>query len=105
MRVAAMVDRDKPQGMRRLFLSFRNSWLGFCGAWREEAAFRQECALALLVLPAGLWLGRTGVERFLLVAPMLLILVCRKARNTATCRGPEKVGLRSLPFKSLSPMR
>jgi diacylglycerol kinase (ATP) len=31
--------------------------------------------LALGVIPAGLWLGATGVERALLVSPMLLILI------------------------------
>jgi diacylglycerol kinase (ATP) len=96
-----MVDRDKPQGMRRLFLSFRNSWLGFCGAWREEAAFRQECALALLVLPAGLWLGRTGVERFLLVAPMLLILVV-ELLNSAVEAAIDRIGIERHPLSGLA---
>ncbi|MFM7067679.1 MAG: diacylglycerol kinase, partial [Gammaproteobacteria bacterium] len=57
-----MNERLKPQGLRRLFNSFGNSWLGLRGAWREEAAFRQECLLAIAVIPAGLWFGRTGVE-------------------------------------------
>jgi diacylglycerol kinase (ATP) len=67
--------RARPQGLRRLLNAFRNTWLGFRGAWREEAAFRQECALALLVIPLGFWLGDTGVERALLVGPMLLVLI------------------------------
>ena len=44
-------------------------------AWREEAAFRQEVGLSALVIPLGVFLGRSGVERALLVCPMLLILV------------------------------
>ncbi len=32
-------------------------WRGFAAAWREEEAFRQECLLALIVIPLGLWLG------------------------------------------------
>ncbi len=32
-------------------------------------------ALSLLVIPAGVYLGQSGVERALLVSPMLLILV------------------------------
>lgn len=67
--------RAKPQGLRRLLNAFRNTWLGFQGAWREEAAFRQECALAIVVIPLGFWLGDTGVERALLVGPMLLVLI------------------------------
>jgi diacylglycerol kinase (ATP) len=55
--------------------AFGYSFQGFRHAWREEAAFRQEVTLALLIVPLGLYLGRSGVERALLVSPMLLILV------------------------------
>ena len=67
--------RAKPQGLARLLKAFGNTWRGLAGAWREEAAFRQECALAALVVPLGLWLGESGGERALLVGPMLLLLV------------------------------
>ncbi|MBS0417598.1 MAG: diacylglycerol kinase [Proteobacteria bacterium] len=48
---------------------------GLRGAFREEAAFRQELGLAAVVIPLAMWLGHTGVERALLIAPMLLTLV------------------------------
>ena len=70
-----MIDRHKPTGISRLIRSFGYSFQGFRLAWREEAAFRQEVALSVVVIPAGLYLGRTGVERVLLITPMLLILV------------------------------
>lgn len=70
-----MIDRHKPTGISRLIRSFGYSYQGFRLAWREEAAFRQEVALAAVVIPAGLYLGNTGVERVLLIMPMLLILV------------------------------
>jgi diacylglycerol kinase (ATP) len=70
-----MTDRQKPTGITRLLRAFRYSFQGFRHAWREEAAFRQEVLLALLVLPGGLYLGHSGVERALLVGPMLLILI------------------------------
>lgn len=70
-----MIDRDKPVGVTRLMRAFGYSFQGFGHAWREEAAFRQEVVLSLLMIPAGLYLGHTGVERALLVSPMLLILV------------------------------
>jgi diacylglycerol kinase (ATP) len=70
-----MIDRHKPTGITRLLRAFGYSFQGFRQAWREEAAFRQEAMLALIVIPGGLYLGRTGVERALLVCPMLLILV------------------------------
>jgi len=70
-----MNDRGKPTGITRLLRAFGYSLQGFRHAWREEAAFRQEVLLSLVVVPGGLYLGRAGVERALLVSPMLLILV------------------------------
>jgi diacylglycerol kinase (ATP) len=67
--------RDKPIGTTRLLRAFGYSFQGFKHAWREEAAFRQEVTLSLIVIPLGLYLGHSGVERALLVSPMLLILV------------------------------
>ena len=70
-----VVDRYKPRGATRLIRALGASWRGLLGAFREEAAFRQELAFAALVIPVGLWLGHTGVERALLIGPVLLILV------------------------------
>ena len=70
-----MSDRIKPTGFTRLLRAFGYSFQGLLHTWREEAAFRQELALSLLVIPAGLYFGQSGVERALLVSPMLLILV------------------------------
>jgi diacylglycerol kinase (ATP) len=70
-----MSHRHKPTGITRLLRAFGYSFQGFQHAWREEAAFRQELALSLGVIPLGLYLGHSGVERALLVSPMLLILV------------------------------
>ncbi len=67
--------RDKPTGLTRVVRAFGYSFQGFRHAWREEAAFRQEAGLAAVVIPLGLYLGRSGVERTLLVCPMLFILV------------------------------
>lgn len=69
------IDRSKPRGLVRLWRAFGASGRGLAGAFREEAAFRQELCFAALVIPTGLWLGRSGVERALLVGPVLLILI------------------------------
>jgi len=68
------MERYKPIGMTRMLRAFSYSFQGFMHAWREEAAFRQEVALAALLIPLGIFLGQSGVERALLVSPMLLIL-------------------------------
>jgi diacylglycerol kinase (ATP) len=71
----AAIDRSKPRGITRLLRAFVASARGLTGAFREEAAFRQELAIAVLVIPLGLWVGHSGLERALLIAPMLLILI------------------------------
>lgn len=70
-----LMARDKPIGLTRLLRAFGYSFQGFRHTWREEAAFRQEVSLAVVLMPLGIYLGRSGVERALLVCPMLLILV------------------------------
>jgi diacylglycerol kinase (ATP) len=69
------VERDKPTGLTRIIRAFGYSFQGFRHAWREEAAFRQEAILSAVLIPMGVYLGRSGVERALLVCPVLLILV------------------------------
>ncbi len=86
-----MTEREKPQGLVRLMRAFGNSFKGFAGAFREEAAFRQELALAVVVVPLGLWLGHTGVEKALLVAPMLLILIV-ELLNSAIEAAIDRIG-------------
>lgn len=62
-------------GLRRILSATRNSLEGFVAALRHEDAFRQELAMAAVLVPVGLWLGENGVERALLVAAVLFVLV------------------------------
>lgn len=69
------MERDKPTGLTRVLRAFGYSFQGFRHAWREEAAFRQESLLSGVLIPLGVYMGRSGVERALLVCPVLLILI------------------------------
>jgi diacylglycerol kinase (ATP) len=69
-------------GTRRLWNAFRYSMAGLRSALRDEAAFRQEIALCLLLVPLGLWLGRDGVERAILISVLLLVPIV-ELLNTA----------------------
>ena len=62
-------------GLTRLWFATRHSAAGFSAAWHHESAFRQELLLALLLVPAGVWLGTNWVERALLVGSVLLVLI------------------------------
>ena len=62
-------------GPRRVAGATRNSLAGLAAALRNEAAFRQLALLALILVPLGYWLGKTGVERALLAGTALLPLM------------------------------
>jgi diacylglycerol kinase (ATP) len=85
-------ERPKPRGATRVLRAFGASGRGFVGAFREEAAFRQELALCLVVIPMGAWLGHSGVERALLIGPMLLILVIELV-NSAIEATVDRIGM------------
>ena len=51
-------------GLRRILNALRYSLQGLKAAIKYEAAFRQELALAVLLIPAAFFLGRTTVEVF-----------------------------------------
>jgi diacylglycerol kinase (ATP) len=89
---SAAVDRYKPRGVTRILRAMVASVNGLIGAFREEAAFRQELALALVVIPVGLWVGHGGVERALLIAPMLIILIV-ELLNSAIEATVDRIGL------------
>ena len=88
---SATVGRYKPRGLLRVVRALGASVNGLVGAFREEAAFRQELALAALVIPLALWLGHSGVERALLIAPMLLILIV-ELLNSAIEATVDRIG-------------
>jgi len=59
----------------RVVRAFGYSLKGLRAAYREESAFRQELILAVVLVPLGVWLGRSGVERALLVGSVALVLI------------------------------
>jgi diacylglycerol kinase (ATP) len=68
-------------GLRRIVDAFGYSMHGFAAAWRFEAAFRQEVLLAVILLPASLWLGTTLMERLLLVASVFWVIMAELANS------------------------
>ncbi len=62
-------------GLVRIVRAFGYSLQGLGAAWRHEAAFRQEVLLSVILIPLGLWLGETVMERLLLAGVLVLVLV------------------------------
>ena len=88
-------------GPVRLSRAFASTWRGFRAAWREEEAFRQECLLALVVVPLGLWLGDSGVERALLAGPMFVVLAIELV-NSAVEATVDRIGLERHPLSAIA---
>lgn len=59
----------------RLVRAARYTARGFRHALGTDTSFRQEFVAAAILAPVGVWLGDTGVERALLVMPLLLVLL------------------------------
>lgn len=78
-------------GLRRILNATSFSFAGLAAAWRSEASFRQELLLAIVLIPAGLWLGRSAVERALLVGSCLLVLAV-ELLNSALEAAVDRIG-------------
>jgi len=62
-------------GIARIIQATWNSFAGLADAWRHESAFRQEVLLAVVLVPSALFLPVLPVEKALLIAVVLLVLV------------------------------
>jgi diacylglycerol kinase (ATP) len=84
-------------GLRRVVDATFFSLAGLRAAWRDEAAFRQELVLAIVLVPAALWLGRTAVERALLIGSCFIVLIV-ELLNTALENVVDRVGREPHPL-------
>ncbi len=67
---------NKKKGViQRLADAFGYSCKGLVAAWQNEQAFRQEILASVLLIPLAIGIGDNGVERALLVATVLLVLL------------------------------
>lgn len=71
-----MKNPDKGKtGLKRLLNAFRYSCSGLKEAYRNEAAFRQEVLLAVILLPLAFWASPEVIERALMISSVLLLLI------------------------------
>ncbi|MCK9294355.1 MAG: diacylglycerol kinase [Desulfobulbaceae bacterium] len=85
------------RGLRRLIRAGKSSLAGFTAAFKHEEAFRQELLLAVVLLPLGLLLGETGVEKALLAGSLLLVMIV-ELLNSAVEAVVDRVGLELHPL-------
>ena len=85
------------EGFVRLFKATIFSLKGLSAAWKCEAAFRQELILSAFLIPAAYWAGRDGLERALLVAVILHVLIV-ELLNSAIEAIVDRIGLAHHPL-------
>jgi diacylglycerol kinase (ATP) len=62
-------------GLDRVVRAIGYSIAGLRTAYRNESAFRQEFWLAVVLLPASLWVGRSWIETALLAGSVMIVLI------------------------------
>ena len=62
-------------GLKCLIAATGYSMYGIRACWQNEAAFRQELLLCLVLVPAAIYLGDTISEIAILIASLMFILV------------------------------
>lgn len=78
-------------GIKRVINAVGYSMQGLKAAWLNEAAFRQECLLLLILLPAAAMLGESTGEKILLVGAWVLVMIV-ELLNSAVEAVVDRVG-------------
>jgi len=69
------VSQKTKHGFKRLFNATRFSYQGLQAAFKTEAAFREELILACIMIPLAFWLDVSQIERILMIACVVLVMV------------------------------
>lgn len=79
------------QGLQRLMNATKYSMKGFKAAFENEAAFREETLLAVVLIPIALFLGLPAVETLLLIGSVLLLMLV-EIMNSAVEAVVDRIG-------------
>ena len=86
-----MPAHDNLAGFARLTRATRVGLKALIWAAREEEAVRLELLGLLVLIPLGIWLGRSGVERAMLCVSVLLVLIV-ELLNTGLEVAVDRIG-------------
>lgn len=82
---------EKNKGVKRLVMATLYTYKGLSHAVRHEAAFRQECIAAAVLIPAALIIDFSAMERLLLIGAVLLVMII-ELLNTGIEAVVDRVG-------------
>jgi diacylglycerol kinase (ATP) len=99
-----MIQPDHPisefkskSGLKRIYTALGYSMAGFKSAWRGEHSFRQELFVVIVATIAALLLPVTPVEKLLLIAVFVLVLIVELI-NSAIEAVVDRVSLERNPL-------
>jgi diacylglycerol kinase (ATP) len=78
-------------GWRRVVYAFGYSMKGLRACYQGEEAFRQEVLILIPLLPFGIWLGDSPVERAMLVGSLLMVPIV-ELLNSAIEANVDRIG-------------
>ena len=85
------------RGLRRLINATRYSWQGIRAGFENEAAFREECLLAIILIPLALLLPVTLLEKVILINSVLFLLLT-EILNSAIEAVVDRIGMEVHPL-------
>lgn len=92
---------NKPKGLKRIFLAANNSMKGFHWLLKNEAAFKQELLMLIVLTPATFFFDITIFEQAMLIISLLFIIFT-EVLNTAIEAVVDRIGLEIHPLSGLA---
>ena len=83
--------KPRNTGWMRVWKATIYSMQGLDAAWRNESAFRQECMIALILLPVSFWIANSWVEVAVLMGVCFVVLIV-ELLNSAIEAVVDRVG-------------
>lgn len=94
-------NKDKPQGIKRIYLASLNSFRAFKWLYQHESAFKQELLLLFISIPVTFIFEISYAEQMILVLSILFIIFT-EVINTAIEAVVDRVGLEIHPLSGLA---
>lgn len=92
---------NKPTGLKRIILANKNSMKGFGWLLKNEAAFKQELAMLVVLTPVTFLFSITALEQAILVISLLFVIFT-EVLNTAIEAVVDRIGLEIHPLSGLA---
>lgn len=83
--------KNEATGIRRLVAATRFSLAGLRSTFKTEEAFRQECWLAIVLVPVAIFLGDDSIEIALMIGSILILMIT-ELLNTAVEIVVDRIG-------------